>query len=198
MSSLVIVEPIAAVSITNTANGSTPALTFTGLSIGAADASRIVIVTARSIGGGGATAITLNGTGMTARTAVGQTRIFTLAVAVGTTATFVVTAATNCVISVYSMLNAASAVPFDQKSVAANNTTLNIPANGVEVAAFASNNSATGATWTGLATKDTDLNLTGVEASTAHDSLVAAQTGRTISVASSGAIFALAAASWGP
>jgi hypothetical protein len=192
-------DSAAAVTITKT-DGQQGANSYT-VSLGTAFTGRVIVL-AVTFAGVVASSITLAGNAMTKRVtgsggASGDTHIWTITDSSNTTATLAFTGSgTANGFAIYSV-STSSEVPTATSGVAANNTTLTVLAKGGVIAAFFSNNSATGATWTGL-TKDTDFAQGGETESAASAVFAAAQSPLSISVVSSGAVFRLASAAWGP
>ncbi len=191
---------------------------FAGLSVGSAATGRCLVATwgARSnsartvssanIGGVAATCVTAN----EASGGAEMSSLCYASVPTGTTATFDITysgAMLRAVLGNYAVYNAGSCTPSATNTATANaanpTMTLTTPANGGTIAGFMGNSAGTATvTWTAPTIEDYDTQpeTPSNGMSGAHDTTVAAQTGRTITltVTSPTAGQALAGASWGP
>lgn len=173
---------------------------FSGLSMGAADADRYIIVAVHSrmntyiptisdvtVGGNAATLVASQ---KAASTAGSFLALYIVALPAGTTADVVVTNGASVLttsVDIFRMVGASSATASDTagaelaSSSAAVSVTLDIPAGGGAVALAAAYDGAGTFTWTGL-TEASDRVIDGdATSSAAVDVFSAAQTGRTIS-----------------
>lgn len=190
----------------NTANLTT--YTFSAHSLGTAAGDRKIVVAAMGTGGspGGVSSLTVAGVSAASvieATNGAQTVSMWIAdVPTGATGDIVVTFAAGknrCGIAVYALYGAGSSTAFDTGSATADpySDTLNVPANGVAIAAAADTNNTT-ATWTGL-TEDSDTAIESTYHGCASAEFTASQSAMTVTcdVAATTA-GAMVCASWGP
>lgn len=164
----------------------------------------VVVVSLRNSSSVTISNVSIGGTAGTVATRTSSaypTGIFYRRVTSGSTATVTVNSSAsvaNCAIAVYRIVGNSSDTPFHTASNSADNNpssvSLNIPNGGIAIAGaqMATNVSTT---WTNL-TEDVDAAQGGGTYSTASAEYLAAQTGRSISAASTVKIQSLVAASW--
>jgi len=197
--------------------GTTATVTLSSVNIGTASSDRLVVVfcsirrasvPARTI-----SSVAINST--TATTVVSGSQngtrgvacgIYTLLVTSGTTATIDVTASgtySDGVISVYTLTGLSSNTAFH--SASNGNTTksalsmsLNVPSAGIVIGGWGGcDGSNAGVTWTNIATEDVDSVVGGLNWSTASETGMSSQTGRSITVTPAGrATNFIVSASW--
>lgn len=179
--------------------------TFTGVSIGAADATRRVIVVIHGSGTGGAvTAVTIGGISATIHASAvdvdDRSCIVSAAVPTGTTATIVVTytgsAWDEMGIAVFRAINLVSGTPHATATdtVDVVSMSINIPTNGILVAGCINNTSA-GMTTVGV-TENYDLAIGDDQMAGGCATGLPAQTNRTVSFDGSSSQANGVAASW--
>lgn len=197
-------------------NSNLTTYTFSSMSFGAAHSSRIIVCTVGSVATASSPSIssfTIGGVSATqakfATTDVGgdviKTAIYYAAVPTGTSGDVVITwsdGMDSCEIGLYRMINNLSATPYHTNSGATTSgtsvsTTLNIPAQGFAVGVEASESTTSNVTWTGL-TEDYDLLVDGGRKGSGASSFPhAAETGKTITAATSTTTYhGLCVASW--
>ncbi|MGE0658265.1 MAG: hypothetical protein AB7F36_01690 [Reyranellaceae bacterium] len=204
----------APVAIANTANGesttNSSSYSFSGVSIGAAAADRIVVFCFAGDAGSGRTisSVTINGSAATLiqQNASGNIRcgMYALAVPAGTTATLAVTfsgSMNRCMYSAFAITGAdgAAAHASGNDVTSTYGVSINVPADGGAIA-FAAGREAASYSFTGV-TEDVDAVSSegGTSRAAAHDEFASAQTPLAIGMTpSAGGDHVLLAASWGP
>ena len=171
--------------------------TFSGVAFGIENQQRYIIISVygSSTSVPASATVTIGGISATALIASSSRNFYIAKVPTGTSGTVVVTfssATTECVISSYSVVGLQSTTPFDTKDVTvANNanisTTINVASNGFVLGldGITGSSPLRTTTWTGL-TKVGDTLINSVTAANAFQANLAAQTGRTITVVTSG------------
>lgn len=179
-------------------NSSAATVTFNNVNIGSADSSREVIVVVSMAGAGFLTSTTSVSIGGSVATIHADTEaangaacvIASRSVPTGTSANIVVTfsetlGGADCVAVVYKMTGHQSSTPFHANSTSDNTaftrtTTLNIPPNGFALAGVGAGQDA-GLSWTGL-DQDTYATIDSLTYTTAYNTSMAEETGRTVQV----------------
>lgn len=181
--------------------------------IGTAEAGRLVVVCPHHLRttapGRSISSVTIDGSGGTIHAQVGANAnsgagvgIASRVVAAGTS--IVITwalsgtvLAGNNVASVYTVTGLASSTPHDAGTANGDNPTaqLDLPANGVLIAACVSTATGGAITWTG-ATEDGQSTMSNAEQSSAHSVPTSSTSNHSVSVSSGGANEVIAAASW--
>jgi hypothetical protein len=185
--------------------------TFSAANIGAADATRIVVVTAHGSSGSGNALTSATIAGVSA-TIVGQVEtlshvrsvIISARVPTGTTGDIVLNFAgaySRMVVGVYRIVNAdftADDVQSDgSQGTTTRSVTLNVPANGVVIAADASQTAVADSTWSGV-TEDFDTSCEALDQCTgAHGGPFATNASKSVQVTHTGSTdSAMIAAVW--
>lgn len=187
--------------------------TFSSQNLGTADASRYIIVgvlSRRAAGTPSISSLTIGG--VSAAAVVAQTNtasgsdiaaLYIAAVPTGTTGDIVVTfdaAMLRCAVVAYRAVGIASATASDTDSSTATDPTCNldVPAGGFAIGVACTGNAGASFTWTGL-TENYDAVIEALNATSASDTFVAAQTGLAITANGTGATAPVGVfASWAP
>lgn len=187
---------VAAVALTDSANNTTDLSTYTFSSRTIAPGKVVVTI---GLSNNTVTVSTVTVAGNSASLILRQTvggvsvEMWEVDISSGTTADVVVTCSGTsgrCFIQLYSLTNVAAST-HHTNSAATTSTTLNIPANGVAIAA-GHDSSGGVSTWSGL-TEDVDDVAEAASSTSASDAFATQQTGLTVSASSADAIIA---ASW--
>jgi hypothetical protein len=171
------------------------------ISTGTASSGRITVV-AVTYTSTAASGVTLDGNAMTAivtpATGGGRTAIYALANPTGTSSALVLTGANALnAVAVYAVTGASGVSAFDSAGAASRPISVDVPENGICIAACYSNNVSTGYTFSGVANDATYSNGSSGGAQGSAE-FTTEQAPLSVNFTSSGATFGLAAASWGP
>jgi hypothetical protein len=173
------------------------AKTWTGVNIGVADASRIIVVAVSSLSGTAVSAVDVGGVTATNRVDGNRAQLWTAKVPTGTTCTITLTvlSATLNAIGVYALYGLSLETPF-ASGTGTSSATANVAAGGFAIACAAGINGSSGPVWTGL-TLDYTVTISSDIMSSASALFASAQT--PLSVSETGlASPNMALGSWGP